>query len=188
VPWKDTTPMRERAVFIRAWEAEVFTMKGLCEHFGVSRKTGYKWVNRYREGDPESLADRSRTPHTCPHRTPAEVETAIIGMKRKPKRWGPKKIIDELQRTQPEKSWPAVSTAGTILDRAGPVKKRKRRRRWHHPGHPPLKADRPNELMTIDFKGEFRLGDRSVCYPPHDPGPVLSLRVGLQGPAITSFG
>jgi transposase InsO family protein len=165
VPWKDTTPMRERAVFIRAWEAEILTMKELCEHFGVSRKTGYKWVNRYREGDPESLVDRSRAPRTCPHRTPAEVEAVVIEMKREHTRWGPKKIIDELQRTQPKKDWPAVSTAGAILKRAGLVKKRKRRRRWQHPGHPPLKADRPNELMTVDFKGEFRLGDKSVCYP-----------------------
>jgi transposase InsO family protein len=157
--------MRERAVFIRAWEAEIFTMKELCEHFGVSRKTGYKWVNRYREGDPGSLADRSRAPRTCPHRTPAEIEAVVIKMKREHTRWGPKKIIDELQKTQPKKNWPAVSTAGAILKRAGLVKKRKRRRRWQHPGHPPLKADRPNELMTVDFKGEFRLGDKSVCYP-----------------------
>ena len=157
--------MRERAVFVRAWEAEVFTMKELCEHFGVSRKTGYKWVNRYREGDLESLVDRSRAPQTCPHRTPAKVETEIIRIKRSHMRWGPKKIIDELQRTEPENTWPAVSTAGAILKRAGLVKKRKRRRRWRHPGHPLLKADRPNELMTVDFKGEFRLGDKSVCYP-----------------------
>jgi putative transposase len=165
VPWKDTTPMRERAVFIRAWEADVFTMKELCGHFGVSRKTGYKWVNRYREGDVESLADRKRAPHSCPHKTPAEVEAEIIRMKRRHKRWGPKKIIDTLAKAHPGRSWPAVSTAGAILDRAGLVKKRKPRRRWRHPGHPPLKADRPNELMTVDFKGEFRLGDTSLCYP-----------------------
>lgn len=165
MPWKDTTPMRERAVFIRAWEAEVFDMKELCAQFGVSRKTGYKWVSRYREGDVESLADRSRAPHACPHKTPVDIEAAIIRMKRKHIRWGPKKIIDELHKTQPEKIWPAVSTAGAILDRAGLVKKRKPRRRWRHPGQPPLKADRPNELITVDFKGEFRLGDKSVCYP-----------------------
>ncbi len=165
MPWKDTTPMRERSVFIRAWEADVFTMKELCGHFGVSRKTGYKWVNRYREGDVESLADRKPAPHSCPHKTPAEVEAEIIRMKRRHKRWGPKKIIDTLEKAYPKRSWPAVSTAGAILDRAGLVKKRKPRRRWRHPGHPPLKADRPNELMTVDFKGEFRLGDTSLCYP-----------------------
>lgn len=165
MPWKETTPMRERAVFVRACETGIYTMKELCEHFGVSRKTGYKWVNRYRDGDLESLVDRSRAPHTCPHRTPAEVEAEIIRMKRKHRRWGPKKIIDELQKTQPRKDWPAASTAGGILDRAGLVKKRKRRRRWKHPRYRVLKADRPNELMTVDFKGEFRLGDKSLCYP-----------------------
>lgn len=165
MPWKDTTPMRERAVFIRAWEADVFTMKELCEHFGISRKTGYKWVSRYRDGDLESLADRKRSPHTCPHKTPAEVEAEIIRMKRRHKRWGPKKIIDRLEKNHPERIWPAVSTAGGILDRVGLVKKRKRRRRWRHPEQPRLKADRPNELMTVDFKGEFRLGDTSLCYP-----------------------
>ena len=165
MPWKDSTPMKERAVFVRAWEVRVFTMKELCEHFGVSRKTGYKWVHRYREDDPESLADRSTAPLSCPHKTSPEVEAVIIRMRRKHKRWGPKKIIDELEKRHPGRKWPAVSTAGAILDRAGLVKKRTRRRRWRHPGHPPLKADRPNELMTVDFKGEFRLGDKSVCYP-----------------------
>jgi transposase InsO family protein len=140
-------------------------MVGLCEHFGVSRKTGYKWVKRYEEEGLDGLRERSRAPHSCPHRTPVEVEAEIIRMRERHRRWGPKKILDKLRKEQPEAIWPAVSTAGAILDRAGLVKKRRRRRRWQHPGHPPLKADRPNELMTIDFKGEFRLGDASMCYP-----------------------
>lgn len=157
--------MGERKVFIRAWEAKVFTMTELCEHFGVSRKTGYKWIQRFQEEGLGGLEDRSRAPHSCPHQTPGDLETEIIEMRLKRVRWGPKKIIDELQRTHPDKDWPAISTAGGILDRAGLVKKRKRRRRWQHPGKPTLKADRPNELLTIDFKGEFRLGDKSICYP-----------------------
>ncbi len=157
--------MVQRAVFIEALESGLFTMKELCEHFRVSRKTGYKWLNRYREEGLVGLSDRSRAPHFCPHKTDAEIEAEIIGMKKQWTRWGPKKIIDELARTRPEVRWPAVSTAGDILKRAGLVKKRKRRRRWQHPGKPTLKADRPNELHTIDFKGEFRLGDRSICYP-----------------------
>jgi putative transposase len=165
VPWKDSTPMRERSVFIRAWEAEVFTMTELCEHFGVSRKTGYKWLKRFEEEGLDGVSDRSRAPRSCPHRTPPEVEAEIIRVRKKHNRWGPKKIIDTLQKIDPERDWPAVSTAGAVLKRAGLVKKRKRHRRWRHPGHPTLKADWPNELMTIDFKGEFRLGDTSVCYP-----------------------
>ena len=165
MPWKERTLVAERVAFMRAWMAGVFTMSELCEHFGVSRKTGYKWVHRYQAEGLEGLADRSRAPRSCPHRTAAEIQAAIIEMKRRRMRWGPKKIVDVLRRTQPDKAWPAVSTAGAILDRAGLVKRRKRRRRWRHPGCARALADRPNELWTIDFKGEFRLGDRSVCYP-----------------------
>lgn len=157
--------MIQRAVFIRAWEAEVFSMKELCEHFGVSRKTGYKWIRRYSEGGIGDLGNRSRAPNSCPHKTPEWIAAAIIRMRRRRPRWGPKKIIAELWRSDPDVGWPAVSTAGVILKRAGLVKPRKRRRRWKHPGQPTLEANRPNELHTVDFKGEFRLGDKSVCYP-----------------------
>jgi len=157
--------MDEREAFVRAWAAGVFAMTELCEHFGVSRKTGYKWVRRYEEEGRVGLADRSRAPRSCPHRTAPEAEAEIVGLKRRQMRWGPKKIVDELKRTQPERSWPAVSTAGAILDRAGLVRRRKRRRRWRHPSCRRATAERSNELWTIDFKGEFCLGDRSMCYP-----------------------
>jgi putative transposase len=157
--------MLERVAFIRAWEARVFTMKELCEHFGVSRKTGYKWVRRFQEKGLSGLQDISRAPHECPHRTPQWIVDEIVEVKRSMMRWGPKKIVSELRRERPEVDWPAVSTAGAILKRAGLVKKRRRRRRWKHPGVPAIAVHRPNELHTIDFKGEFRLGDKSICYP-----------------------
>ena len=157
--------MVERAAFIRTWEAGIFTMKELCEHFGVSRKTGYKWVARYRERGLCGLQDLSRAPHGCPHQTPQWIAEEIIEVKRSMVRWGPKKIISELRRAKPEVDWPAVSTAGAILKRAGLVKQRRPRRRWKHPGVPAIAVHNPNELHTIDFKGEFRLGDKSICYP-----------------------
>ena len=121
--------MQERMVFIRAWEAGLFTMTELCEHFDVSRKTGHKWVNRYREEGIDGLKDRSRAPHTCPHETSGEIAAEIIAMRKLRTRWGPKKIIDELRRISPETAWPAESTAGEILKKAGLVKRRRRRRR-----------------------------------------------------------
>jgi transposase InsO family protein len=140
-------------------------MKELCEHFAVSRKTGYKWLSRYLEEGDEGLSDRNRAPHSCPHRTPLELEKAIIDLRLKKPRWGPKKISSELERTMPDIAWPAISTMGEVLKRAGLVRERKRRSRWAHPGPPTLVAEAPNEVWTIDFKGEFRLGDKTECYP-----------------------
>lgn len=157
--------MLERMAFVRACEAGMFTFKELCEHFLVSRKTGYKWLSRYKEGGLAGLADRSRCPQGCPHKTPEEVEAVIVEMKKKRPRWGPKKIIHELRKSEPGKEWPAVSTAGEVLKRHGLVKKRRQRSRWKHPAARPIVARRPNELWTIDFKGQFRLGDASMCYP-----------------------
>ena len=165
MPWKETNPVLERMSFVRAWESGLYTMKELCEHFVVSRKTGYKWITRYEAEGDQGLRDRSRAPQSCPHRTAPEIEAAIIAMRRKKPRWGPKKIHNELTRTKPEIHWPAISTMGEVLDRAGLVRKRKHRSRWSHPGRPTLLAQAPNELWTVDFKGEFRLGDKSVCYP-----------------------
>jgi len=165
MPWKETTLVLERKTFIRVWESGLFTFRDLCGHFAVSRRIGYKWISRYKAEGMEGLVDRSRAPHGCPHKTPDEVEAAIVAMKKKWPRWGPKKIIDELRKSERDKEWPAISTAGEVLKRHGLVKKRRRRSKWKHPVTPPILATRPNELWTIDFKGEFRLGDASVCYP-----------------------
>jgi putative transposase len=152
-------------VLVRAWREGVFGMGELCAHFGVSRKTGYKWLGRYLEGGVEGLRDQSRAPHRCPHRTPDGVAEAIVAMRRVHPRWGPKKIVEVLVRRQPELAVPAVSTAGAILQRAGLVSGRRRRTRWAHPRRAAVRASRPNEVWTVDFKGQFRLGDASLCYP-----------------------
>ena len=157
--------MFERVRFIEVWKTGLFAVKELCEHFAVSRKTGYKWIGRYRAEGHSGLVDRSRAPHGCPHKTPDEIEAAIVAMKEVKPRWGPKKIIHELRRLEPDRRWPAESTAGEVLKRHGLVEKRKRRSKWKHPRVPPIVATRPNELWTIDFKGQFRLGDGSMCYP-----------------------
>jgi transposase InsO family protein len=157
--------MEERWELVCAWRARVFSMSELCAHFGVSRKTGYKWVERYEEGGVAGLSDRCRAPYSCPHRTSDEVAEAIVGVRRQHPRWGPKKILDVLARSRGELQLPAVSTAGAVLQRAGLVQGRRRRSRWAHPGRSAVTATRPNEVWTVDFKGQFRLGDRSMCYP-----------------------
>ncbi|MGH3927017.1 MAG: helix-turn-helix domain-containing protein [Pseudonocardiaceae bacterium] len=108
----------------------------------MSRKTGYKWVARFEEGDRAGLRDRSRAPRHCPHRIPADVAQLICAARRAHPSWGPAKLLDWLEPRHPGVTWPAVSTAGDLLARRGLVKKRRRRRPHQHPGVlPPLTTE-----------------------------------------------
>src|SRR5688500_15113756 len=106
-----------------------------------------------------------RRPRSCPFQTPAAVEAAIVAVKRAHDDWGPRKILDYLAGRQPWLPLPAVSTAGRLLDRRGLVKRSPRRRRWRHPSGPRMLPLAPNEVMTADFKGQFRTGDGVYCSP-----------------------
>ena len=165
MPWMETLPMDERRKFVETYRSRAWTMTELCDRFRVSRKTGYKWLRRADEGGWVGLEDRSRRPHSCPWRTPREVELAILDTRLAHPDWGPGKIIEYLQKRQPELMLPATSTAGKLLDQAGLVKHRQSRRRWRHPSGPLLQPLEPNEVMTADFKGQFRTGDGVYCYP-----------------------
>ena len=165
MPWSETSPMQERARFIDDLESNLYTMTELCERYGISRKTGYKWAERYGEDGFEGLAERSRAPKTCPHRTDERVRSALVTLRRRHPRWGPRKLLGYLARRQPETAWPAPSTVGEILRQEGLVMPRARRRRRSHPGHERREAAAPNDLWSIDFKGQFLTGDRCYCYP-----------------------
>lgn len=165
MPWTDTDPMTERHKFILAREEGLFTMTELCERFGISRKTGYKWLNRYRKGGVEALQDRSRAPKHCPHQTSKAVQELVIEARRAHPRWGPRKLLDYLGPRHPEVNFPAPSTVGDILKREGLVEPRRPQRRPTHPGTSPIEAEAPGEVWTADFKGEFRLGSSNYCYP-----------------------
>jgi putative transposase len=165
MPWMETVPMDERRKFVEAYRSRAWTMTELCGRFSVSRKTGYKWLRRGNEEGWVGLEDRSRRPHSCPWRTPREVELAILDTRLAHPDWGPGKILEYLQKWQPELRLPATSTAGKLLEQAGLVKHRPNRRRWRHPSGPLLQPLEPNEVMTADFKGQFRTGDGVYCYP-----------------------
>ena len=143
----------------------MFTVTELSQDFGISRATAYKWIHRYEDFGDDGLKEKNRRPHKSPRKTPAKIEEAIVALRREKPRWGPKKIIKVLSKERPDITWPAPSTAGEVLKRHGMVKPRGKRRRWRHPGTPPILATQANELWTVDFKGQFRLGDRSICYP-----------------------
>ena len=165
MPWTETAPMNERMRFVTDWERDLYSMVELCERYGVSRKTGYKWLARYEREGPDGLRERSRAPHHCPHRISPAVAEAICAGRRQHPSWGPEKILLWLKRRHPTMAIPAPSTAGDLLARRGLVKKRRRRRPHSHPGVVPPTTQHPNDLWTADFKGQFPTGDGIYCYP-----------------------
>jgi len=163
--WSETNPMKERVLFVDDLESNLYSMVELCDMYGISRKAGYKWTQRYVEEGVEGLKDRSRAPKSCPHRTEERIVEALLAARREHPRWGPRKLLAYLERRKPKWAWPAASTAGDILRRAGLVEPRRRRRRGPPARRPTVEATVPNDVWTIDFKGEFRTGDHRYCYP-----------------------
>jgi putative transposase len=165
MPWTETSPVEQRERFIRDHRLDLYAMAELCARYGVSRKTGYKWLARFEDAGRSGLRDRSRAPHHCPHRISADVAAVICAARRQHPSWGPAKLLAWLQPRQPALDWPAVSTAGDLLARRGLVKRRRRRRHYQHPGVVPVTTTQPNNLWTADFKGHFRTRDGLYCYP-----------------------
>jgi len=156
--WKETGPMCERAAFIKACEEREETMAALCRRFGISRKTGYKWLERYaREGDL-GLLERSRAPHQHPNMTSADLESAIVAV-RQEHRWGPKKIAVGLLRQFAAEEIPALSTIGDIVKRNGLLIPRRRRRHCSPSTQPLAHAVESNRVWCADFKGWFCTAD-----------------------------
>ena len=165
MPWLEATPMEQRERFIRDQQSGLYTMSELCERHTISRKTGYKWLERFDAGGRGALGDRSRAPHRCPHRIPADVAELICAARRQHPSWGPEKLLQWLTPRHPTVALPAPSTAGDLLARQGLVKPRRRRRPSAHPGVVLLTTTHPNDLWTADFKGHFRTQDGVYCNP-----------------------
>ncbi|MEQ8483188.1 MAG: IS481 family transposase [Pseudomonadales bacterium] len=154
--------MDERVRFVaRLLEGE--KMAAVCREFGISRKTGHKIFNRYKDLGLEGLQDRSRRPYRHANQLPFQVERSILAIKREHPTWGAPKIREKLIRQYPVKP-PATSTVHAVLDRHGLVKRRKRRR-YKARGTTLSDAQVPNGLWCADYKGEFQLGNRKYCYP-----------------------
>ena len=134
--------------------------------FGISRKTGYKIFNRYKEHGLIALEDRSRRPWRYANQLPFQVESLIIEIKREKPRWGARKIRELLvRRLDGDVRVPAKSTVHAVLDRHGLVKRAPKRRRNKAMGTALGAVSEPNDLWCADFKGEFKLGNRQYCYP-----------------------
>ncbi|WP_376767570.1 IS481 family transposase [Leptospira weilii] len=165
MPWKKVSPMDEKVKFIAAVCNGSVSITSLCETFGISRKTGYKWLNRYRQEGPNGLLDRSKSPHTNPNRVSFAEERFILALRKRHPTWGPKKLLVILEKDNPEITWPSASTIGNILQKRGLVKSRKKKREMIARSFPFQGYDHPNAVWCADFKGDFKLKDGIRCYP-----------------------
>ena len=163
MPWKECHVMDERLRFVaRLLEGE--KMAPLCAEFGISRKTGYKIYERYKDCGVGAFNDRSRRPHRQANRLPPQVEAIIVRLKRQYPGWGAPKIREKLRQQSTAPHLPAISTVHAVLDRCGLVHRRRRRRRVPL-GTELSQPTEPNVLWCADYKGEFMLGNRRYCYP-----------------------
>jgi transposase InsO family protein len=157
--------MDQRVAFIADWLRDEWTMTELAERYGISRKTAYKWVDRYDADPAQGLVERSRAPKSHGRATAEALCEAVLALRRKHPRWGPKKLRAILCEREPRRVWPAASTIGDLLRREG-VSEPRRRSRYVVPLTQPLAAAQtPNDVWTADFKGWFRTADGTRCDP-----------------------
>jgi transposase InsO family protein len=155
----------QRLQFLSSYQREEMSVTDLCHEFGISRPTAYRWINRYKEVGPEGLLDLSRRPHSCSHATPDAVVNAILSLRAKYPSWGARKLKARLEKIEPGVGWPAASTFGSILSRAGLTSPTKKKRRTTPYSEPFSEVTAPNQLWCMDFKGYFMTGDGTRCDP-----------------------
>jgi transposase InsO family protein len=166
MPWLETSPVEERIQFIDDALSDRFTMSELCARYGISRRIGYKWLARYAEEGKQGLADRSRAPHSCPHKIRPVLADLLCEFRRSHPDWGARKLLKVLRSRHPEiEDWPAASTTADLLARRGLVRRRRHRHTHLHPGVVPISTAAPNDLWTAGFKGQFRTGNGVYCCP-----------------------
>jgi putative transposase len=165
MPWKATCAMDERMRFVIAASEEDAVLSEVCERYGVSRMTGYKWLARYRQDGVDGLKDRSRAPRQHGRARPEAVIEAVLGLRERYPYWGPRKLRKKLGEVCPELELPATSTIGDWLRREGLTDKQVRRRRCPPSTQPFAAVTAANDVWAVDFKGWFRTGDGERCDP-----------------------
>lgn len=158
MPWECRTVEDQRREFAQA-AMYCSNFSALCREFGITRRTGRKWVERYESQQP--LTDRSRRPHTSPARTPEEIELLILAVRAENPGWGAKTIHSVLTR-EGHQNLPCVKTVNNILHRYGCISQEESRKRVPFTR---FEKERCNMMWQTDFKGEFRMADGSYCYP-----------------------
>jgi transposase InsO family protein len=166
MPWKEVKPMEQKILFIADYLRDSSNVSALCAHYGISRKTGYKWLQRFHELGGDGLNEQSRRPASCSTQTPYRLQKAIIELRQQfqiaP---GAKKLQVLLAQRYPNEVIPSKSTIYNILNRAGLVQTRRRKRQVSPYPQPFAPVSEVSELWSVDYKGQFKLGNGQWCYP-----------------------
>ena len=165
MPWQETSLMDQRVQFIADYQHDVFAVAELARRYGISRKTAYKWIDRYDAAGPAGLVDQSRRPAHSPQETPEPIVLALLEVRQHHPTWGAKKLLKIVARRQPTWTLPARSTVCELLDREGLITTSRRRPAFGHPGRPLIPMTAPNGTWTADFKGQFKTRNGVYCYP-----------------------
>lgn len=165
MPWKELCVVEIRKEMITDWLTKEFTIVELSDFYDVSRKTIYKWIDRFQQNGIAGLVDLSKEPDYHPNATSIEKVQAILELKRQKMKWGPKKILAKLRNDCPEIKWPADSTGNVILKKHGFVQPRKYRRHVPPYTEPFIHCNQSNAVWSADYKGHFKTADKQKCYP-----------------------
>ncbi len=165
MPWEQTSAMDQRVKFIADCLSDRYSLSQLFRPYGISRPTAYNGSSATMKLKPKASRSFPRAPHHHPNQTCEEVREMIVETKLYRQSWGPKKVLDYLRGNGPQLNWPADSTAGEILKRAGLVKRRIKRQHVTAYSEPFGSCHAPNHIWSADFKGDFALGNHRRCYP-----------------------
>jgi len=187
MPWREMLLMDQRVQFIADFQRAIFDVAELARRYGISRKTAYKWIDRYDAAGPAGLIDQSRRPAHSPQATSAPIIAALLTLRGRHPTWGAKKLLKVLSTRQPTWILPARSTVCDQLDRAGLITTSRRRAVPAHPGRPLIAMTAPNGTWTADFKGQFKTRNGLYCYPLTIVDGFSRYLLGCQGLLSTAI-
>jgi len=164
MPWKGVTVNEERLRFLQEYRLDCYSVSDLADRFSISRQTAHKWIRRLELYGENGFHELSRRPHSSPLQTDHATTQELVNLRKAHPSWGARKLLDLMQRRQPSRELPSPSTACRVLRREGLVRSRRRFRRAH-PGAPKSIPKGPNDVWAADYKGQFRLGNSSYCFP-----------------------
>jgi putative transposase len=180
MPWRHTSPLDQKRPCIADDLRQTLSIIAVCDLYGVSRKTGYQWIERALQHGPLGLEERSRQPHSSPHHTPRPVVDAFMELRRHHPAWGAKTRLSMLQNRHPSWPFPARSTVCDLLRRNGVVPKQRPRRPIGHPGKPTSQILAPNDGWSAEFTGHFNTGDGRYGSPLTVADGSRRVRLGCQ--------